>query len=146
MSSNHPELVTLRECLEAHPDNKNLLYLTDRETTLQAINKWIGGGTKISLAKTSDTDILRVIIVKLQQLGCEETDIRVEMGRMKQEQEKTWSTPTSRTIYQWSESSKNKSGVNTTKETVWTQTVHNRMRQKTGQIQAYRTYEKGTEK
>jgi hypothetical protein len=63
--------------------------------------------------KTVDADILRVIIVKLQQVkvmattllikvkehhGCplnEEADIRVEMGRMKQEQEKTWSTSTS---------------------------------------------------
>ncbi len=48
MSSNHPELVTLRECLETHADNENLLYLTDSETTLQAINKWIGGA-KLSL-------------------------------------------------------------------------------------------------
>ena len=81
--------------------------------------------------------------------GCplnEEDDIRAEMGRMKQEQEKTWSTPTSRTIYQWSETSKNKSVVNTTKQTGWTQTVRNRMRQKAGEIQAYRTYEKGSEK
>ena len=51
MSSNRPELVALRECLESHPDNKNLLYLTDSEATLQAINKWIGGGAKLSLAK-----------------------------------------------------------------------------------------------
>jgi hypothetical protein len=72
--------------------------------------------------KTADADILRVIVIKLQQQvkakvstllikvkahrGCplnEETDIRTEMGRMKKEQEKTWSTPTNRTIYQWSE-------------------------------------------
>jgi hypothetical protein len=82
---------------------------------------WIGRGAKLSLAKTADADILRDIIVKLQQRvkakaatlfikvkthhGCplnEEADIRAEMGRMKQEQEKTWSTPTNRTIYQWS--------------------------------------------
>jgi len=34
--------------------------------------------------------------------GCplnEEADIRAEMGRMKQEREKTWNTPTNRTIY-----------------------------------------------
>jgi hypothetical protein len=31
MSSNRPELVALRECLETHPDNVNLLYLTDSE-------------------------------------------------------------------------------------------------------------------
>ena len=37
LSSNRPELVTLWECLEAHQDN--LLYLTDSEVTLQAINK-----------------------------------------------------------------------------------------------------------
>ncbi len=115
----------------------------------------------------------------------EETDIRTEMGRMKQEQETTRRTSTSRvcerrviflvyslslhrhsyigfilafassihnkqqpsrTIYQWSETSKNKSDVNTTKQTVWTQTVHNRIHQKTEEIQVYRVYEKGVEK
>ena len=146
MSSNRPELVALRECLEAHADNENLLYLTDSEATLQAINKWIGEGAKLSLEKTADADILRAIIVKLQQRvkakaatllikvkahrGCplnEEADIRAERGRMKQEQEKTWSTPTNRTIYQWSEASTTKSGVHTTKQTAWTQVVRNRM-------------------
>jgi hypothetical protein len=67
LSFNRPELVPLRECLETHPDHENLLYLTDIEATLQAINKWIGGGAKLSLVKTVDADILRVIIVKLQQ-------------------------------------------------------------------------------
>jgi ribonuclease HI len=165
MSSNRPELVALRECLEAHADNENLLYLTDSEATLQAINKWIGEGAKLSLEKTADADILRAIIVKLQQRvkakaatllikvkahrGCplnEEADIRAERGRMKQEQEKTWSTPTNRTIYQWSEASTTKNGVHTTKQTAWTQAVRNRMRQKAGEIQAYRAYEKGAEK
>jgi ribonuclease HI len=165
MSSNRPELVALRECLETHPDNENLLYLTDSKATLQVINKWIGGGAKLSLAKTADADVLRVIIVKLQQRVKakaaillikvkahrgyplnEEADIRAEMGRMKQEKEKTWSTPTNRTIYQWSETSKTKDGVDTTKQTAWTQAVRNRMRQKAGEIQAYRAYEKGEER
>jgi ribonuclease HI len=138
LSSNRPELVALRECLKAHPDHENLLYLTDSEATLQAINKWIGGGAKLSLAKTADADILRAIIVKLQQRvkakaatllikvkahrGCplnEEADIRAEMGRMKQEQEKTWNTLTNRTIYQWSEASKTKRDVSTTKQTAY---------------------------
>ena len=48
MSSNRPELVVLRECLEAHQDNENLLYLTDSEDTLQTINKWVGGGAKLN--------------------------------------------------------------------------------------------------
>jgi hypothetical protein len=165
LSSKRPELVALWECLETHPDNENLLYLTDSESTLQVINKWIGGGVKLSLAKTADTDILRSIVIKLQQRvqaksatllikvkaprGCplnEETDIRTEMGRRKEEQEKTWSTSTNRIIYQWSESSKTKNGIVTTKETVWTQTVRNRMRQKTGEIQTCHSYEKGKEK
>jgi hypothetical protein len=54
MSSTRPELVALWGYLEAHPDDKNLLYLTDSEATLQAINKWIGGGSKLSLAKTAE--------------------------------------------------------------------------------------------
>ncbi len=66
MSSNRPELVALREYLEEHPDSENLLYLTDSEATLQTINKWIGGEAKLSLAKTADAEVLRVIIVKLQ--------------------------------------------------------------------------------
>jgi hypothetical protein len=40
--------------------------LTDNETTLLDINKWIGGGTKLSLTKTVDADILRAIVIKLQ--------------------------------------------------------------------------------
>jgi hypothetical protein len=51
MSSNHPEL-DLRECLEAHQDHENLMYLTDSEDTLQTINKWIGGGAKLRLVRT----------------------------------------------------------------------------------------------
>jgi ribonuclease HI len=155
MSSNRPELVALRECLEAHPDNVNLLYLTDSEATLQTINKWIGGGDKLNLAKTADTDVLKAIIVKLQQRVKakaatllvkvkthrgyplnEEADIRAEMGRMKSDKEKTWDTSTNRTIYQWKEASKNKDGVETTKQTAWTQAVRNRMRQKAGSSKA----------
>jgi hypothetical protein len=112
-----------------------------------------------------DEDVLKDIIVKLQQRvkaktttllikvkahrGCplnEEVDIRAEMGRMKQEKEKTWSTPTNRTIYQWTESSKNKDDVETIKQTTWTQAVRHRLRQKTGEIQAHHAYEKGEEK
>ncbi len=60
MVNRGPELVSLWECLEVHQDHENLLYLTDNETTVQDINKWIGGGAKLSLSKTSDTDILKV--------------------------------------------------------------------------------------
>ncbi len=89
------------------------MYLTDSEATLQAINKWIGGGAKLSLAKTADADVLRAIVVKLQKRVTvkaatllfqvkahrgdplnEEADIRAEMGRRKEEEEKTWDDPT----------------------------------------------------
>jgi hypothetical protein len=58
LSSNRPELVALRECLEAHEDHVNLLYLTDSEVSLQAIHKWIDCGAKLNLSKSPDADIL----------------------------------------------------------------------------------------
>jgi hypothetical protein len=149
LSSNRPELVALWECLETHQDHEYLLYLTDSEATLQDVNKWIGGRAKLRLAKSADSDILKVIVIKLKKRveaksatllikvkenrGCplteeSRTDIRAEMGRMKKEQEKIWSESTNRTIYQWSETSKTKNGTLTTKQAAWTQAVRNRMR------------------
>jgi hypothetical protein len=66
LRSNRPELVALRECLEAHEDHVDLLYLTDSEASLQAIHKWIGCGAKPNLSKSPDADILKVIILKLK--------------------------------------------------------------------------------
>ena len=142
MSSNRPELVALRECLETHHENP--LYLTDSEATLQDINKWIGGGAKLSLVRSPDGDVLKVIFIKLQRRvkeGAttllikvkdhrgdplnEETDIRVKMGRLKEESEKTWNAQTDRTIYQWSELSKTKKGIPITKTSAWTHGVRN---------------------
>ena len=76
----------------------------------------------------------------------EEADIRAEMGRLKEENEKTWTTQTDRTIYQWSEPSKNKKGTLITKTSAWTHAVRNRMRQKVGEIQVFRAFERGVEK
>jgi hypothetical protein len=56
--------VALRECLEAHEDHVDLLYLTDSEASLQAIHKWIGCGANLNLSKSPDTDILKDIILK----------------------------------------------------------------------------------
>ena len=55
LSSNRPELGALRECLETHEDNADLLYLTDSESSLQAIHKWIGCGAKLNPVRTSDS-------------------------------------------------------------------------------------------
>ena len=72
LGSNRPELVALKECLEAHDDHIDLLYLTDSETTLQDIHKWIGGGSRLNLSRSPDEDVLKTIILKLQK--------RVEAG------------------------------------------------------------------
>ena len=61
LSSNRPELVDLRECLEAHDDHIDLLYLTDSEESRQAIHKLIGCGTKLNLSKSPDADVLKTI-------------------------------------------------------------------------------------
>jgi ribonuclease HI len=120
--------------------------LTDSEATLQVINKWIGGGAKLSLVRSPDGDVLKAIIIKLQKrvkAGAatllikikthrgdplnEEADIRAEIGRLKEEGEKVWESQTDRTIYQWSEPSKTKEGTLITKTSAWTHTVRNRM-------------------
>jgi ribonuclease HI len=109
LSSNRPELVALREYLEAHEDHVDLLYLTDSEASLQGIHKWIGCGAKLNPSKSPDTDILKAIILKLQkrvETGSEtllinvkthgggplneETDIRSELGRRKAYKETIW--------------------------------------------------------
>ena len=66
LSSNRPELVVLNECLEAHEDHVDLLYLTDSEVSLQTIHKWIDCGAKLNLSKSPDVDVLKTIILKLQ--------------------------------------------------------------------------------
>ncbi len=60
LSSNRPELVVIREWSEGHDDHIDLLYLTDSEESLQAIHKWIHGGTKLNLSKSSDGDVLNL--------------------------------------------------------------------------------------
>jgi ribonuclease HI len=119
LSSNRPELVALRECLEAHEDHVDLLYLTDSEASLQTIHKWIGCREKLNLSKSQDADILKDIILKLQkrvEAGAEtllikvkthrgdplneEADIRVELGRRKTSKETIWDDLSGRTVYQ----------------------------------------------
>ena len=116
--------------------------MTVSEGTLQTVNKWIGGGAKLSLARSPDGNVLKAIIIKLQKrvkAGTstllikvkthrrdpvnEETYIRAEMGRLKEESEKTWSAQTDRTIYQWSEPSKTRKGTLITQTSAWTHTV-----------------------
>lgn len=157
LSSNPPELVALRECLEAHEDHVELLYLTDSEASLQTIHKWIGCGAKLNLSKSPDTDILKVIILKLQkrvETGAatllikvkahrgyplnEEEDIRAELGRRKEYKETIWDDLSGRTVNQWSV----KQGkTKVLKTSVWTDTVRNYIRQKPGEIEVFKALE-----
>ncbi len=108
--------MALRECLEAHEDHVDLLYLTDSEASLQAIHKWIGYGARLNLSKSPDADILKAIILKLQkrvEAGSatllikvkvdrgdplnEEADIRTELGRRKEYKETIWDNLSGRT-------------------------------------------------
>jgi hypothetical protein len=64
LSSNSPDLVSLRECLETHEDDSNLLYLTDSEASLSEAS--LRCGSKINLPKTPGTDVLKEMVIKLQ--------------------------------------------------------------------------------
>ena len=105
--------------MESHDDRTNLLYLTDSETTLQDIHKWIGGGAKLNLSRSTDADVLKTIILKLQkrvEAGSttllikvkdhrgdplnEEADIRAELGRLKEYKETIWNDSSDRTLYE----------------------------------------------
>ena len=73
LSSNRPELVDLRECLEAHDDHMDLLYLTEKKTIVLKLQKRVEVGVTTLLIKVKDHrgDPLN-----------EETDIRTELGRL----------------------------------------------------------------
>ncbi len=105
-------------------------YLTDSETILQTIHRWIGCGVKLNLSKSPDQYVLKNIIIKLQKrvlVGTTTLLVKVNVHR------------TNRTIYRW------KVGQHT-RSTTWTNTVRNRFRQKTGEIEVFRALEIGTVK
>jgi ribonuclease HI len=77
-------VVVLTECLEDHEDNIILLFLTDSETILQVIHRWIVYGTKLNLSKSPDTDVLKKNILKLQkrvQVGAVTLLVKVKVHR-----------------------------------------------------------------
>ena len=86
LSSNRPELVALREWLEAPDDHIDLLYLTDSEESLQVIHKWIGCGVKLNLL---DFDQQSVKTHRGDPLN-EEADIRAELKHLKKSTRKRY--------------------------------------------------------
>ena len=73
----------------------------------------------------------------------EEADIRSELGRLKEYKETIWNDSSDRTVYQWSTTSKKHGGTTVLKTSVWTNTVRNCIRQKAGEIDAFKALEVG---
>ena len=107
----------------------------------------------MNLSKSPDADILKTIILKLQkrvETGAatllikvkthrgdplnEEADIRSELGRRKAYKETIWDDLSGRTVYQWPVKQRK---TKVLKASIWTATVRNYIRQKTGEIEAF---------
>ena len=73
----------------------------------------------------------------------EEGDIRSEMGRLKEYKETIWNDSSDRTVYEWPVTSTKHGGATVLKTSVWTNTVRNYIRQKAGEIEAYKALEVG---
>ena len=71
------------------------------------------------------------------------TDIRAELGRLKEYKETIWNDSSDRTVHQWSATSTKHGGATVLKVSVWTNTVRNYIRQKAGEIGAYKALEIG---
>jgi ribonuclease HI len=127
-SSNRAEHAALLLCLRKTHRTQDLLYLTDSESLLKTISKWIGEGTRANLATTPDGDIVREIVQILQErvtAGAntflikikahrgeplnEAADSRAEQGRTAHTAEDTneytpkilWDHPSGKTIFSW---------------------------------------------
>ena len=101
----------------------------------------------LNLSRSPDADVLKVIVLKLQKRveeGVttlmikvkthredplnEETDIRAELGRLKEYKETIWNDSSDRTVYEWAAISTKHGGVTVLKTSVWTNTVRNYIR------------------
>jgi len=61
-SSNRPELATFLLALRDTLIEEPLLYLCDNQSSLKAVNRWIGEGGKATLVGAPDADILAAAI------------------------------------------------------------------------------------
>ncbi len=76
----------------------------------------------------------------------EETDIRAELDRLKEYKETIWNDSSDRTVYEWPVTSTKHGGVPVLKTSVCSNTVRNYIRQKTGEIEDYKTLAIGAQK
>jgi ribonuclease HI len=132
-SSNRAEHTALLLCLRKTHRTQDLLYLTDSESLLKTISKWVGEGTRANLPTTPDGDLVREIVQILQERVTsgantflikikahrgeplnEAADSRAEQGRTAHNAEDTnkytpqllWDHPSVKTIFSWNKNSK----------------------------------------
>ena len=76
----------------------------------------------------------------------EEADIRAELDRLKEYKETIWNDSSDRTVYECPVTSTKHGGATVLKTSVWSNTVRNYIRQKAGEIEAYKALEIGAQK
>ena len=120
------------------------MILSDNESVLQQIRRWIGEGCKATLANTSDADILREILTLLHsriRAGSatflvkvkshrgeplnERADMLAEQGRQRSENDKQWNARTERIVFSLGTRDDNISYTS-----VWTNRVRNTIRER----------------
>ena len=84
LSSNRPELVALKECVDDHDGHVDLQYLTDSEASILKLQKRVEAGAA--------TLLLKVKAHRGDPLN-EEAEIRAEMGRLKEQNDITRDDP-----------------------------------------------------
>ena len=84
----------------------------------------------MNLSRSPDADVLKSI----------------ELGRLKEYKETIWNDSSDRTVCEWPVTSTKHGGATVLKTSVWTNTVRNYIRQKAGEIEAYKALEIGAHK
>ena len=154
-SSNRAEHAVLLLCLRKTHRTQDLLYLTDSESLLKTISKWVGEGTRANLATTPDADLVREIVQILQErvtAGANiflikikahrgeplngAADSRTEQGRTTHNDEDAneytpqllWDHPSGKTIFSWNKNNSENDQDPEKKLHTWGSAVRTEMR------------------
>ena len=152
-SSGRPEGGALLLALRATCAEDDLLYLGDNESVLTDVNKWVGEGSKATLANAPNADILAEIIEKLRERiekGSatflvkvkshrgdplnERADTLADEGRLIEDKEAKWTKRTRRLVFSSREEGDSRSSA-------WTQGVRKWIRTQAGKAVCRRVYD-----
>ena len=140
VSSLRPELAAMARTLQAAPAESDLIYLCDSEAALNKISRWIGSGSRTTLAGDANADIMvsiiecvqarvkkgaRTFMVKVKAHRGEPlnelADTQAENARQLPNECRQWTVRTPSMTYEWSDNN----GVEQT--TAWSKTVRKAM-------------------